>query len=84
MKDIEEIPDDVIVNKRTTIATPGYKEPQRPKSPKQIDYTPRFEISYEDMRRDRIKQRIAQRSVKIQNLFSNAIQFNKKQFFGKI
>ena len=38
-----------------------------------IDYTPKVEISYEDMRRERIKQRIEQRSVKIKNLFSNAI-----------
>ena len=38
-----------------------------------IDYTPKVEISYEDMRRERIKQRIEQRSIKIKNLFSNAI-----------
>ena len=38
-----------------------------------IDYTPKVEISYEDMRRERIKQRIEQRSVKIKNLFSSAI-----------
>ena len=38
-----------------------------------IDYTPKIEISYEDMRRERIKQRIEQRSIKIKNLFSNAI-----------
>ena len=38
-----------------------------------IDYTPKVEISYEDMRRERIKQRIEQRSIKINNLFSNAI-----------
>ena len=38
-----------------------------------IDYTPKVEMSYEDMRRERIKQRIEQRSIKIKNLFSNAI-----------
>ena len=53
--------------------TSGYVEPHIPKLPKQIDYTPKIEISYEDMRRERIKQRIEQRSVKIKNLFSNAI-----------
>ena len=53
--------------------TSGYVEPHTPKLPKQIDYTPKIEISYEDMRRERIKQRIEQRSVKIKNLFSSAI-----------
>ena len=53
--------------------TSGYVEPHTPKLPKQIDYTPKIEMSYEDMRRERIKQRIEQRSVKIKNLFSNAI-----------
>ena len=38
-----------------------------------IDYTPPVEISYEDMRRERIKQRIQQRSVKMTSLFANAI-----------
>ena len=38
-----------------------------------IDYTPKVEISYEDMRKERIKQRISQRAVKISNLFSNAV-----------
>ena len=38
-----------------------------------IDYTPPVEVSYEDMRRERIKQRIQQRSVKINSLFANAI-----------
>ena len=38
-----------------------------------IDYTPPVEISYEDMRKERIKQRIQQRSVKMNNLFANAI-----------
>ena len=48
-------------------------EPSTPKLPKRIDYTPPVEISYEDMRRDRIKQRIQQRSVKMTSLFANAI-----------
>ena len=38
-----------------------------------IDYTPKVEISYEDMRRERIKQRIQQRSIKMTSLFANAI-----------
>ena len=38
-----------------------------------FDYKPPEKISYEDMRKERIKQRIADRSVKIQNLFNNAI-----------
>ena len=42
-------------------------------STEEIDYTPKVEISYEDMRRERIKERIQQRSIKIKNLFSNAI-----------
>ena len=71
VKDIEDIEDtsDYEVVKTTS----GYVEPHTPKLPKQIDYTPKIEISYEDMRRERIKQRIEQRSVKIKNLFSNAI-----------
>ena len=48
-------------------------EPSTPKLPKKIDYTPPVEVSYEDMRRDRIKQRIQQRSIKMTSLFSNAI-----------
>ena len=38
-----------------------------------IDYKPPEKISYEDMRKQRIQQRIADRSIKIQNLFNNAI-----------
>ena len=38
-----------------------------------IDYKPPVEVSYEDMRRERIKQRIQQRSVKMTSLFTNAI-----------
>ena len=48
-------------------------EPPTPKSPKRIDYTPPVQISYEDMRKQRIKERISQRAVKISNLFSNAV-----------
>ena len=38
-----------------------------------IDYKPPVEISYEDMRKERIKQRIQQRSIKMTSLFANAI-----------
>ena len=41
-----------------------------------IDYTPPAEIkqlSYEDMRKQRLKERMEQRTIKIQNLFANAI-----------
>ena len=48
-------------------------EPSTPKLPKRIDYTPPVQISYEDMRKQRIKERISQRAVKISNLFSNAV-----------
>ena len=72
VQDIEDTSDYAVV-KTTTKTTSGYVEPNTPRMPKQIDYTPKIEISYEDMRRERIKQRIEQRSVKIKNLFSNAI-----------
>ena len=48
-------------------------EPSTPKLPKRIDYTPPVQISYEDMRKQRIKERISQRAIKISNLFSNAV-----------
>ena len=38
-----------------------------------IDYKPPVEMSYEDMRKERIKQRIQQRSIKMTSLFANAI-----------
>ena len=72
VQDIEDTSDYAVV-KTTTKTTSGYVEPNTPRMPKQIDYTPKIEISYEDMRRERIKQRIEQRSVKIKNLFSSAI-----------
>ena len=72
VQDIEDIEDYSVV-KTTTKTTSGYVEPNTPRMPKQIDYTPKIEISYEDMRRERIKQRIEQRSVKIKNLFSSAV-----------
>ena len=50
-------------------------EPPTPKLPKRIDYTPPVQISYEDMRKQRIKERISQRAVKISNLFSNAVYY---------
>ena len=68
VQDIEDTSDYEVVK-----TTSGYVEPHTPRMPKQIDYTPKIEISYEDMRRERIKQRIEQRSVKIKNLFSSAI-----------
>ena len=68
VQDIEDTSDYEVVK-----TTSGYVESHTPKLPKKIDYTPKIEISYEDMRRERIKQRIEQRSVKIKNLFSNAI-----------
>ena len=38
-----------------------------------IDYKPPVEVSYEDMRKERIKERIQQRSIKMTSLFANAI-----------
>ena len=53
---------------------PSPKPPQQPKLVRQVNhYTPPVEVSYEDMRKERIKQRVQQRTVKIQNLFANAI-----------
>ena len=59
VKDIEEIPEQIP-------DTDSVK----------IDYTPPAEIkqlSYEDMRKQRLKERMEQRTIKIQNLFANAI-----------
>ena len=54
--------------------TPSPKPPPQPKLVRQVNhYTPPVEVSYEDMRKERIKQRIQQRTVKIQSLFANAI-----------
>ena len=76
VQDIEDTPQEkpqkVKLERQTNQPVDEY-EPNTPRMPKQIDYTPKIEISYEDMRRERIKQRIEQRSVKIKNLFSNAI-----------
>lgn len=53
---------------------PSPKPPPQPKLVRQVNhYTPPVEVSYEDMRKERIKQRIQQRTVTIQNLFANAI-----------
>ena len=57
VQDIEEIPD----------------EPLTPKIPKKNDYTPPVEVTYEDMRKQRLKARMEQRTIKIQNLFASAI-----------
>ena len=50
--------------------------PPQPKLVRQtnkVNYKPPVQLSYEDMRRQRIQQRIEQRTVKIQNLFATAI-----------
>ena len=75
VKDIEvrDIEDTTPIPVKLERQTNQSVEPSTPKLPKKIDYTPPVEISYEDMRRDRIKQRIQQRSVKMTSLFSNAI-----------
>ena len=70
VKDIEELPPMPV---KLVRQTNQIVEPSTPKLPKKIDYTPPVEVSYEDMRRDRIKQRIQQRSIKMTSLFSNAI-----------
>ena len=41
--------------------------------PQKVDYTPPVQLSYEDMRKHRLKERMEQRTIKIQNLFANAI-----------
>ena len=50
--------------------------PPQPKLVRQtnkVNYKPPVQLSYEDMRRQRIQQRMEQRTVKIQNLFATAI-----------
>ena len=55
------------------------KEEQAPPQPKlvrqtnKVNYEPPVQLSYEDMRKQRIQQRIEQRTVKMQNLFATAI-----------
>ena len=70
VKDIEEPPPMPVKLMRQTNQP---VEASTPKLPKRIDYTPPVQISYEDMRKQRIKERISQRAVKISNLFSNAV-----------
>ena len=70
VKDIEEQPPMPVKLVRQTNQP---VEASTPKLPKRIDYTPPVQISYEDMRKQRIKERISQRAVKISNLFSNAV-----------
>ena len=84
VKDIEDIDEDarptfdepppipVKLVRQTNIVKQGEKF-LKSLSTDKIDYTPPVEISYEDMRRDRIKQRIQQRAIKMSNLFTNAI-----------
>ena len=75
VKDVEDIEDTTPppIPVKLVRQTNQSVEPSTPKLLKKIDYTPPVEISYEDMRRDRIKQRIQQRSIKMTSLFSNAI-----------
>ena len=84
VKDIEDIDEDarptfddqppmpVKLVRQTNIVKQGEKFLKSISTDK-IDYTPPVEVSYEDMRRDRIKQRIQQRAIKMSNLFTNAI-----------
>ena len=79
VKDIEDIepptppPQKVKLERQTNEIVEKGENFLKSLSTDKIDYTPKVEISYEDMRRERIKQRIEQRSIKIKNLFSNAI-----------
>ena len=78
VKDIEDINEDdqppipVKLVRQTNIVKQGEKFLKSISTDK-IDYTPPVEISYEDMRRERIKQKIQQRAIKMSNLFTNAI-----------
>ena len=72
IEDIDEPPMPVKLVRQTNIVKQGEKFLKSISTDK-IDYTPPVEISYEDMRRDRIKQRIQQRAIKMSNLFTNAI-----------
>ena len=78
VKDIEDINEDdqppipVKLVRQTNIVKKG-EEFLKSLSTDKIDYTPPVEISYEDMRRERIKQRIQQRAIKMSSLFTNAI-----------
>ena len=79
VKDIEDIdepptppPMPVKLVRQTNIVKQGEKF-LKSLSTDKIDYTPPVEISYEDMRKERIKQRIQQRAIKMSSLFTNAI-----------
>ena len=84
VKDIEDIDEDarptfdepppmpVKLVRQTNIVKQGEKF-LKSLSTDKINYTPPVEISYEDMRKERIKQRIQQRAIKMSNLFTNAI-----------
>ena len=79
VKDIEDIdepptppPMPVKLVRQTNIVKQGEKF-LKSLSTDKINYTPPVEISYEDMRRNRIKERIQQRAIKMSNLFTNAI-----------
>ena len=62
VEEIEKIPEQI-------------PEPLTPKIPKKVEYdfTPPVQVTYEDMRKERLKARMEQRTIKIQNLFANAI-----------
>ena len=70
VKEIEEIPEQIPLVRQTN-SVPD--EPLTPKIPKKVDYTPPVQVTYEDMRKERLKARMEQRTIKIQNLFANAI-----------
>ena len=72
IEDIDEPPMPVKLVRQTNIVKQGEKF-LKSLSTDKIDYTPPVEVSYEDMRRERIKQRIQQRSIKMTSLFANAI-----------
>ena len=79
VKDIEDIepptppPQKVKLERQTNQIVEQGEKFLKSLSTDKIDYTPKIEISYEDMRKERIKQRIQQRSIKINSLFANAI-----------
>eukprot|EP00746_Dinoflagellata_sp_MGD_P158365 gnl/MRDRNA2_/MRDRNA2_86453_c0_seq2.p1 gnl/MRDRNA2_/MRDRNA2_86453_c0~~gnl/MRDRNA2_/MRDRNA2_86453_c0_seq2.p1 ORF type:complete len:207 (-),score=25.88 gnl/MRDRNA2_/MRDRNA2_86453_c0_seq2:24-644(-) len=79
VKDIEDIepptppPQKIKLERQTNQIVEQGEKFLKSLSTDKIDYTPKVEIAYEDMRKERIKQRIQQRSIKINSLFANAI-----------
>ena len=72
VKDVEpQAPPSPLIEAKEPPPPVEVKPPPQPKLVRQVNhYTPPVEVSYEDMRKERIKQRIQQRTVKIQNLFA--------------